>query len=114
MVWESLQAAYQLENEGIHARVINIYAIKPIDENIIIKAARETGAIVTAEEHQMMGGFGSAVAEVIVRNYPVPMDFIGMNDTFGESGKPSELMNKYGLTSKEIITKAKNLLNSYR
>lgn len=105
LVWEALQAAYQLEGKGIHARVINIHTIKPIDKEIIIKAASETGAIVTAEEHQIMGGFGSAVAEVLVQHYPVPVEFIGMNDSFGESGKPEELMQKYGLTAEAIIGK---------
>lgn len=112
MIWESLQAAYQLEKEGIDARVINIHTIKPIDEEIIIKAAGETKAIVTAEEHQIMGGFGSAVAEVVVKNHPVPMDFVGMNDSFGESGQPEELMEKYGLTSKEIMKRVKNILKT--
>ena len=82
MVWEALQAAYQIEKEGIDVRVINIHTIKPIDEEIIIRAARETKAIITAEEHQVMGGFGSAVAEVVVKNHPVPMDFVGMKDSF--------------------------------
>ncbi len=111
MVWEALQAGYLLEKEGISARVINIHTIKPIDEEIIIKAARETKAIITAEEHQIMGGFGSAVAEVVVKHYPVPMDFVGMNDSFGESGKPEELMIKYGLIKDNIIYKAKNLFD---
>jgi transketolase len=110
MVWEALQAAYQLEEEGIDARVVNIHTIKPIDEEIIIRAARETKAIITAEEHQVMGGFGSAVAEVVVKNFPVPMDFVGMHDSFGESGKPEELMEKYGMTSKEIVKRVKNIL----
>jgi transketolase len=110
MVWEALQAAYDLEKEGIEARVISIHTIKPIDQEIIIKAARETGFIVTAEEHQVSGGFGSAVAEVVVKNYPVPMDFVGINDTFGESGKPEELMIKYGLTAKNIMDRVKQIL----
>jgi transketolase len=110
MVWEALQAAYQLEKEGINARVINIHTIKPIDKNIIIKAAKETNKIITVEEHQIMAGFGSAVAEVVVKNHPSPMDFIGMNDSFGESGKPDELMNKYELNSSNIIQKTKQLL----
>lgn len=110
MVWEALQAAYELEKEGINARVVNIHTIKPIDEEIIIKAAKETKAIITAEEHQIMGGFGSAVAEVVVKNHPVPMDFIGMDDSFGESGQPEELMEKYGLTSSYILNKVKSIL----
>ncbi|MCB0807401.1 MAG: transketolase family protein [Bacteroidales bacterium] len=112
MVWEALQAAILLEKEGIRARVINIHTIKPIDETIIIKAAKETGVILTAEEHQVMGGFGSAVAEVVVKHHPVLMDFVGMDDSFGESGKPEELMQKYGLTAENIAVKAKQLLRS--
>jgi transketolase len=110
MTWEALQAAYQLSDEGIGARVINMHTIKPIDEEIIIKAARETGAILTAEEHQIAGGLGGAVAEVVVRSHPVPMGFIGMKNTFGESGQPEELMAKYGLTSKNIVASARKLV----
>jgi transketolase len=112
MTWEALQAAFELEKDGIHARVINIHTIKPIDEEIIIAAAKETGAIVTAEEHQICGGFGSAVAEVVAKNYPVPIEFVGMNDSFGESGTPAELMEKYGMTSKHIIDAVKKILSS--
>jgi transketolase len=110
MVWEALQASEMLEKQNISARVINIHTIKPIDTDIIIKAARETGAILTAEEHQLMGGFGSAVAEVVVRNCAVPMEMVGMNDRFGESGQPRELMEKYGFTAKNIAAKAKKLI----
>jgi transketolase len=102
MVWEALQAAYSLKDKGIHVRVINMHTIKPIDNESIIKAAKETGRIITAEEHQVTGGLGGAVAEIVAQNYPVPVQFIGMPDCFGESGKPSELMEKYGLTSKAI------------
>ena len=102
LVWESLQAAYQLEGLGISARVINIHTIKPIDEETIIAAACETKAIVTAEEHQVAGGLGSAVAEILVKRNPVPMEFIGMNDHFGESGQPRELMKKYGMDAEAI------------
>ncbi len=106
MVWEAILAARKLNDKGIHARVINLHTIKPIDENAIIKAAKETGLIITAEEHQVMGGMGNAIAEVVVKNHPVPMDFVGMRDTFGESGKPEELMKKYGLTADSIFYKA--------
>jgi transketolase len=106
LVWEALQAAYTLHDRGINARVINLLTIKPIDENIIIKAAKETGAIITAEEHQIHAGLGSAVAEVVVRNYPVPMEFIGMPDCFCESGQPDELMKMYGMKAENIISKA--------
>ncbi len=102
LVWEALQASYALKEMGIHARVLNMHTIKPIDKEAIIKAARETGKIVTAEEHQVTGGLGSAVAEVLARHFPVPVHFIGMPDCFGESGRPDELMKKFGLTSKDI------------
>jgi len=103
MVSEALEAAKELETKGINARVINIHTIKPLDDEIIIKAAKETGAIVTAEEHNIIGGLGSAVAEVISESYPVLLKRIGTKDTFGESGKPADLMKKYGLTKDNII-----------
>jgi transketolase len=102
LVWEAIKAAYALREMGINARVLNMHTIKPIDKEAIIKAARETGMIVTAEEHQVTGGLGGAVAEVVSSNFPVPVYFIGMPDCFGESGKPAELMEKYGLTSRAI------------
>lgn len=110
LVSEAIDASLELSKEGISARVINIHTVKPIDEEIIVKAARETHAIVTAEEHQLFAGFGSAVAEVVVKNYPVPMEFVGINDTFGESGEPLELMKAYGLTSNDIYKKVKKVL----
>jgi len=102
MVWEALKAAAMLEDEGIAVRVVNMHTIKPIDEEAIIRAARETGFIVTAEEHQVTGGLGGAVAEVVSRHCPVKMKIIGMPDCFGESGQPAELMEKYGLTAGAI------------
>jgi len=110
MVYEAMIAAKELEKEKIDARVINLHTIKPIDEKTIIKAAKETKGIVTAEEHQIMCGMGSAVAEVIVRKHPTKMHFIGINDTFGESGEPEELTEAYGLTSKNIINSVKEIL----
>ena len=110
LVWEALLAAQILEEENINVRVINIHTIKPIDKDIIIKAAKETGAIVTAEEHQIMGGFGSAVAEVLAEKFPVPISFVGISDRFGESGQSAELMEKYGLTTAHIVKAAKSLL----
>jgi len=110
MVWEALEAAKKLKKQGIHARVINMHTIKPIDEEIIIQAAKETGSIITAEEHQVNGGLGSAVAEVVVKHYPVPMQMIGMPDCFGESGEPADLMDKYGLRVGNIMKAAKVLL----
>ena len=110
MVYESLMAAEILEKEGIKARVLNIHTIKPIDKQAIIDAAKTCGAIVTAEEHQIFGGFGSAVAEVVVANCPVPMEFVGVNDTFGESGKPADLIVKYGLKDINIVNAVKKVL----
>ncbi len=110
MSWEALQAAYELEKEGIHVRVLNIHTIKPLDEAAIVLAAMECGALVTAEEHQVAGGLGSAISEVISKHYPVPIEFIGMNDRFGESGTPAELMHKFGLTAGNIITGSRKAL----
>ena len=102
-VGEALKAAEEVEKEkGISVRVINLHTIKPIDKEAIIKAAKETGAIVTAEEHQAMGGMGSAVSEVVVQNYPVPMKIVGVQDRFGESGQPEELLDAFGLTARFI------------
>jgi transketolase len=110
MVWESLVAATELAKEGIEARVINLHTIKPIDTETIVKAARDCGAIVTAEEHQIMGGMGSAVAQVVVKNAPVAMEFVGVTDTFGGSGNPGELMKAFGLTSQDVYNSVKKLL----
>lgn len=109
MVNEALQAAESLETEGISLRVIDMHTIKPIDEEIIRKAAAETKGIVTAEEHSVIGGLGSAVAEVVVRICPTKMKMVGVQDTFGESGKPAELMEKYGLTASHIAEAVKSL-----
>ncbi len=112
MVWEALKAAESLEREyAIHAAVVNFHTIKPIDTDCIEKYAKQCGCILTAEEHQVTGGFGSAVAENVSQIYPVPMHILGVNDCFGESGQPSELMEKYGLTAKNIIRNALNLLS---
>ena len=110
MVPEALEAAKILAEEGINARVINIHTIKPIDADIIIKAAKETGAIVTAEEHSVIGGLGSAVAEVLAENAPAPLIRVGIQDKFGKSGKPAALLEEYGLTAKNIAAKAKEAI----
>lgn len=110
MVYESLMAAEILEEKGIKARVINMHTVKPIDEKAIVEAAAECGAVVTAEEHQIAAGFGSAIAEVIVKNKPVPMEFVGINDTFGESGEPMELIKKFGLKDVNIAEAAQKVL----
>ncbi len=111
MVASALEAKEELAKEGIDARVINIHTIKPIDKDLIIKAAQETGAIVTAEEHSIIGGLGSAVSEVVTEECPVPVLKVGIKDTFGESGKPAELLEKYGLTSKSIIDNCKKAVS---
>jgi transketolase len=107
MVAEALTAAEVLIAEGIDAEIINISSIKPLDAETIIKSAKKTGAAVTAEEHSVVGGLGGAVAEVLIEECPVPMKRVGMKDCFGESGKPAELLKKYGMTAQEIIAAAK-------
>lgn len=106
MVAEALDAAEELDKKGISAEVVNLHTIKPIDKEALVATAKKTGCVVTAEEHQLAGGMGSAVAEVLAQNFPVPMEMVGINDTFGESGQPRELMEKYGITSKQIFEKA--------
>ncbi len=110
MVHEALKAAERLEEKGVEARVLNLHTIKPIDRELIIKAAEETGTVITAEEHNIIGGLGSAVAEVLSENMPVPLKRIGVEDTFGESGKPAELLEKYGLTHAKIFKTAIEML----
>ena len=102
MVHKALKAAEELKDEGINARVINISTIKPIDEEIIIKAAKETKGIVTVEEHSVIGGLGDRVSSVVCSNYPVLVKKIGVNDVFGESGNPDLLLEKHGLTVENI------------
>lgn len=110
LVGPAVEAAKKLEADHISARVINMASIKPIDTEAIIKAAQETGAIVTAEEHNILGGLGSAVSEVVVAHKPVPIEFVGVKDTFGESGTPKELMEKYGLTAEDIVEAVKKVV----
>lgn len=103
MVWEALVAADELAKEGIDARVINVSTIKPLDTKTILAAAKECGVIVTAEEHQITAGLGGTIAEYLVKECPVPMEFVGVKDTFGGSGDPDELMKLFGLTSSDIV-----------
>ena len=110
MTTESVQAVEELKAEGINARLINIHTIKPIDKDIIIKAAKETGNIVTVEEHSIIGGLGSAVAEVLCEEAPCKLTRIGINDEFGQSGKPADLLDFYGLNAKKIAKKIKEIL----
>lgn len=110
LVWESLSAAAELEKEGISCEVINIHTIKPLDEEIIINSVKKTGKIVTAEEHNILGGLGESVARVLAQKCPTPQAFVAVNDTFGESATPAELMKKYGIDSTAVIEKVKSLL----
>jgi transketolase len=110
MVATSLDAAEALEKEGVSARVVNLHTIKPLDKELIVACAQETGAVVTVEEHSILGGLGGAVAEVLVENCLVPMVRVGLKDIFGESGTPDELLVKYGLTSENIMKAAKVVL----
>jgi transketolase len=111
MVAEALDAADALAQKGISAEVVNLHTIKPMDKDAILASAKKTGCVVTAEEHQLFGGMGGAVAEVLAQAHAVPMEMVGINDTFGESGQPRELMEKYGLTSKEIFEKSIKVLS---
>jgi transketolase len=110
LVWEALEAAKALHAEGISADVINIHTIKPLDDKAILKSVAKTGCIVTAEEHNFLGGLGESVSRVLALNNPTPQEFVATNDTFGESGTPAQLMEKYGLDSKTIVKKAKAVI----
>lgn len=110
MVVVALEAAYDLSQQQISARVVDMHTIKPIDEELIARAARETGSIVTVEEHLLDGGLGSAVARVVAREYPVPMEFIGIDNCYAESGKPEQLLDKYGLMPRHVIGAVKKAM----
>ncbi|MDB9835516.1 MAG: transketolase [Candidatus Arcticimaribacter sp.] len=110
LVWEALEAAKILNEQGISAEVINIHTIKPLDDEIIIKSVAKTGCIVTAEEHNYMGGLGESVARVLALNQPTPQEFVATQDTFGESGTPAQLMDKYGLNKEAIVTASQKVI----
>ena len=110
MVYYAKEAVAVLEKEGISVRLVNLHTIKPLDRDLILESASKTGAILTVEEHQIFGGMGSAVAEIIVENKPVPMRFMGLRDRFGRSGKPAVLLEMFGLTAENIVKEAKDLL----
>lgn len=114
MIRESLKACYELKKEGISAKVVNMHTMKPVAKKTILEIAKEIGAIVSVEEHNVIGGLGSAIAEVLIENYSIPMKIIGVNDTFGCSGNVDELYAKYGLTSKNIVKSVKELLEMKR
>ncbi|MFA7686535.1 MAG: transketolase family protein [Moheibacter sp.] len=110
LVWEAMLAVNELEKEGISAELINIHTIKPLDEDIILNSVRKTGKIVSCEEHNKFGGLGESIARLLTEKYPVKQGFVAVNDSFGESGTPAELMKKYGLDSSDIVNKVKSLL----
>lgn len=111
LVWKSIEAAEALEAKGISAEVINIHTIKPLDVEAIIESAKKTGAVVTAEEHMMNNGLGDSVAQVLARHCPTPMEYVAVDDTFGESGKPEELLIKYGLGPSNIVAAAEKVIS---
>lgn len=111
LVWKALEAADMLEQQGISAEVVNIHTIKPLDEEAIIRSIQKTGCAVSAEEHMMNGGLGDSIAQVISRLHPAPLEMVAINDTFGESGTPEELMVKYGLDAPSIVEAAKRAIS---
>ena len=114
LVWQAVLAVDELEKEGVSVRLINMHTLKPLHEEAIEKAARETGAIVTAEEHQLHNGLGDAVSHVVTTTYPVPMEIVAVQDTFGESGKPEELLVKYHISKDDIVRAVKQVLERKR
>lgn len=110
LVWEAIQAGEKLAELGIDAEIINIHTIKPLDEEAIINSVKKTGCVVTAEEHNRLGGLGDSVAQVLVKNQPTPQEYVAVDDSFGESGKPAELMEKYGLSANDIVEAAQKVI----
>ena len=110
LVWPAIEAGKALAEKGISAEIINIHTIKPLDEEAILKSVAKTGCIVSAEEHQIAGGLGESIAQVLSRNNPLPQEFVAVNDSFGESGSPAELMEKYGLDTPNIIAAAEKVI----
>lgn len=110
LVWKALEAAAELEKQGIRAEVINMHTIKPLDEEAVLASVGKTGCVVTCEEHNRYGGLGEAVAQVLTTNKPVPQEFVAVNDSFGESGTPEELLKKYGLDTPDVVAAAKRAI----
>ncbi|MDD2198289.1 MAG: transketolase family protein [Bacteroidales bacterium] len=110
LVWEAIEATKVLEEKGISVELINIHTIKPLDAQTILKSVAKTNAVVTAEEHMMNGGLGDSIAQLLVLEKPAPMEYVAINDTFGESGKPADLMKKYGLSAENIIAAAERVI----
>ena len=111
LVWESIEAAKALKESGISAEVINIHTIKPLDKKIILESAAKTKCIVSAEEHNFLGGLGESISRVLSKNLPLPQEFVATKDTFGESGTPAQLMEKYGLNAASIVEKVKKVIS---
>lgn len=111
MVWKAIEAGHMLAEKGIDAEVVNIHTIKPLDRDAIVASAKKTGCVVTAEEHQMNGGLGDSIAQLLSRELPTPMEFVAVNDSFGESGTPDQLLEKYGLTSAAIVAAAERAMS---
>jgi transketolase len=111
LVWKALKASEELEKAGIDAEVINIHTIKPLDVDAVLTSARKTGCVVTAEEHNRHGGLGESIASVLVQHHPTPLEIVAVNDTFGESGTPDQLLQKYGLDIPDIVAKVKTVLD---
>ncbi|MBD1428090.1 MULTISPECIES: transketolase family protein [Sphingobacterium] len=111
LVWEAIQAGEKLEEMGINAEIINIHTIKPLDEEAILASVKKTGCVVTAEEHNRLGGLGDSVAQVLVKNYLVPQEYVAVDDSFGESGTPAELMQKYGLDAEHIVQAVQRVMS---
>jgi transketolase len=110
MVWKAIEAGHALAEKGIDAEVINIHTIKPLDRGAILASAKKTGCVVSAEEHQMNGGLGDSIAQLLGREMPTPMEFVAVNDSFGESGTPDQLLEKYGLTTAAIVAAAERAI----
>lgn len=110
LVWNAIQAGIQLQEKGISAEVINIHTIKPLDEEAVLKSIRKTKCVVTAEEHNVLGGMGDSIAQCAAKNFPVPIEYIGVNDSFGESGTPAQLLKKYGLEASDLAAAAERAI----
>ena len=111
LVWEAIQAGEELEKLGIDAEIINIHTIKPLDEEAILASVKKTGCVVTAEEHNRRGGLGDSVAQVLAKNWPAPQEYVAVDDTFGESGTPKQLMDKYGLNASSIVAAVQKVIS---
>jgi transketolase len=114
LVWKAVEAAKALKEKGIHVDVINIHTIKPLDEKAVLNSIKKTGCAVTAEEHNVIGGLGDSIAQTATKHFPIPIEMIGTQDTFGESGKPTELLKKYGLETENIIAAVEKAISRKR